>query len=149
MRRVDARAPQFGHAWTQEIQAGEVEFLLGVIAADAAGRLGREDAVGADDFAAGELAHQQVVAEGVVEVDIVARQGGRQAGTHLFGEDPVAQALRLADLAVVDRQRNMVAAGRCGLDILADIEHGALPWMEGAQLRRRLLSRRDGGIAGR
>ena len=120
-----------------------VEFLFGIIAADVPGGLGRQDAIGADDFAAAELAHQQVVAERIVQVDVVSRQDGRQPRAHFFGEDLVAQTLRFADFAVVHRQRDVVAAGGGKLKIAADVEHGALPLMECAQLREPVLIRRD------
>ena len=149
MRRMDAGTSEFRHPRTKEIEPGEVEFLLGVIAADALGGIGREDAIGADHLAAGHLAHQQVVAVRVVEIGIESWMERGQARAHFLGEHLVAQALRFADFAVVDRQRDVVAAGRGRVKIAAGFEHGALPGMECAQLSDRVLRPGDVGIAKR
>ena len=55
---MHARASEFCHARAHSLEAGEVEFLLGIIAANTFGGVRREDAIGADYFAIITVAHQ-------------------------------------------------------------------------------------------
>ena len=102
---VHARAAQLDHLAAQAAQAGQVEFGFAVEAADELGRIGRHHAVGADDFAGLAVfrlqAHQQVLAVGVEQVDVVAfGAAGRhaQARAHFAHENVVPQALRRANI---------------------------------------------------
>jgi hypothetical protein len=68
------------------------------------------------------VAYQQVFAEIVVAVDVVAGQRGLQPGAQFFGEHGVAQALRLADFVVVPGPPHREAPGRHRTRIVHEFE---------------------------
>jgi hypothetical protein len=75
-------------------------------------RRGRKDAVGADDAALVLVAHDQVVAVGVVDVAIDTGGSAVQARAHFRGENAVAQLLRFQNFGFAGREPDMqVAAG--------------------------------------
>ncbi len=59
--RIDAGAADFDQPGPQVLETGEVELILRVIA-DGAGIVGRQDAVGTDNFAAVVVAYDEVLA---------------------------------------------------------------------------------------
>ena len=66
---MDAGAADLDQAGAQVTQAGDVEFVFGVIA-DAPGVVRGQDAVGADDLAVVLVTGDEVVAEGIEDVVI-------------------------------------------------------------------------------
>lgn len=66
-----------------------------VVAAGLARLFRREDAVGAHDTAGVELAHHQMLAEGIEAIVLDSVLGIGEDRAHVFGEDVVAQALDL------------------------------------------------------
>ena len=146
---VDARAPDLDQAAAQVLQPGEVEFVLGVVAANLArGRRG-EDAIGADDAAGVLVAHDEVLAEGVVDVSIHAGRAGGEAGAHLVGEDAIAQLLGLEDLGLAGGETDMQVAGLARGAVLARLdvlEHGVLPSCSGSGHSRNLALRRGDAL---
>ncbi|MDT4866946.1 hypothetical protein FQZ97_1018340 [compost metagenome] len=106
---MHAAAAQLHHAFAHAAQAGEVEFGVAVGAAHTQGLGGGEHAVGTDHLAARAVAHQQVLAEVVEQVHVVARHRVGQAGTHLGGKHAVTQLLCLAHFALVPGPGNLDA----------------------------------------
>lgn len=108
---VHAGAAGLDHALAQVAQASHVELGSAVGAADAP-RLGRrQHAVGADDFPACRITHQQVLAEVVEDVDVVAGKRGAQPGAHLPGEDGEPQPLCGADFVFMAGPGHFEPAG--------------------------------------
>ena len=100
---VHATAAEFDHAFTQAAQPGEVKLGVAVGAAHALGLHGRQHAVGAYDLPGGAVAHQQVFAVIVKQVNVVARQRRVQARAHFSGKHLVTQPLRGAHFILVAR----------------------------------------------
>ena len=111
LARKFASQAQFDQAVTHLAQPREVELGVAVGAADAPCLRGREHAVGADDLARGFVAHQQVLAEVVEQVDVVAGHGRGKACAHFAGKHFVAQALGGADFILVARPADFDAGG--------------------------------------
>ena len=113
---MHAAAPQLHHIAAQMAQAHQVKFGFGIEAANAA-RLRRcQYAVGADHHAAVGIAHQQVLAIVIEQVDIVFRQVGLETRAHFQRKHLVAQTLGLAHLVQVTRP----------LDLVGLLAHGCL-----------------------
>ena len=110
-------------AVAQQLQPGEIEFVLGIVAAGALGGLRRKNAVGADDATVGLVAHDQVLAVGIVEVDVDAGHAGGQPGAELLGEDAVAQPLGFADFRFALRQPDMQARPARGSGLFRQMQH--------------------------
>ncbi|MDT4856104.1 hypothetical protein FQZ97_904830 [compost metagenome] len=110
---MHAAAAQLHHALAHAAQAGQVELGVAVGAAHAAGLGRREHTVGADHPAAGGIAHQQVFAEVVEQVHIVAGHGVGQDGPHLAGEHGVPQPLGFTNLVQMPGPRDIDAVP-CG-----------------------------------
>ena len=122
-------------------QPGQVEFVLRVIAADALGGQRRKNAIGADDAAAGVVAHHQVLAIGIVDVVVDTGRTAVQTGAEFVGEDAIAQLLCRQDVVLAagegDTQLARAAFARLGLDL----QHGSAPMVVcAANLRARLFS---------
>lgn len=127
--RVHAGAPRFHEPVAQRREAREVELALRVEAARAPRALGREQPVGAQHLAGGVVPHEEVVAEVVEAVAVEARLAGGEAGTHLAREHPVAQLLRLDDLARRGGQAHGKPPPGRARGALQDLDlHGAPVW---------------------
>ena len=103
MIRMHAAAAQLDHAVTQQTQTRQVELGVAVGAADALGLCGREHAVGADNFPAVCITHQQVLAVIIEQVDVVARQVAAQRSAHFQRKNLKPKPLRLPDFVLVLR----------------------------------------------
>ena len=145
---VDAGAADLHHAALQVAQAGDVELGLGVVVAHFAGGARREDAVGADDAPGVFVAHDEVLAEGVVEVAVNPRAARGQAGAHLVGEDPVAQLLGFQHFGLAGGEADVqVAAGALGALLLL-LQHGENPRGVFAHCGNAALHGLEGGVTG-
>jgi hypothetical protein len=111
---VHTAAPQLDHARSQRAQAGQIELGVAVGAAHPFGLGRRQHAVGADDRAVSTFAHQQVLAEIVKEIDVVARHGHGQARAHLARKHLEAQPLGQPHLVLVPGPGHRQAAARFG-----------------------------------
>ena len=120
---VDAGAPEFDHALAQRTQPGEIELGVGVETSGASRRSRCHHPVGAHHdrrlVGIGLRAHQQVLAIGIEDIDIVARWRAvrrREMRAHLLREDLVAQALRAAQIGLVAGPQHFQRCGRpvCG-----------------------------------
>lgn len=99
--RVDATAAQLDHPLAQAPKPREVELGIAVGAAHAHCLRRRQHAVGADHFQRARIAHEQVLAIIVEQVDVVTGNPGVQTGAHLRRKHLVPQSLRLADFILV------------------------------------------------
>jgi hypothetical protein len=107
---VDTAATELDHAAAQAARSREVKFEVGVKAPHPGCLLRREHTVGPDDRAAFAIAHQQVFAVIVKQVDVMARQRARQPRAHLAGKNLMAQTLRLPHLVLMARPADHNAA---------------------------------------
>ena len=107
---MHAAAAQLHHLAAYAPQAHQVKFGVAVGAAHAPGLRGREHAVGAHHLLRGHIAHQQVLAVIVKQVDVVARRRRVQPRAHFAGKDFVPQSLRLPNFIEVLRPPNLDAA---------------------------------------
>ena len=124
---VHAAAAHLHQALAHAAQAGQVKLGVAVGAAHAFGLGRREHTAGADHLAGGLVAHQQVFAEVVEQVDVVAGQCVGQARTHLGGKHVEPQFLRLLHLALVPGPGDLDAVrARCHGN-----GHNALLWGNG------------------
>ena len=98
---VHAAAAQLHHTLAQAAQAREIKLGVAVGAADPLSLRRRQDAVGADYLLAGFVAHQQVFAAVVEQVDVVAWQRSLQPRAHFTCKYVEPQTLRLPDFVLV------------------------------------------------
>ena len=98
---MHATAAQLDHPLAQAAQAHQIKFRVAVSAAHAFGLRWRQHPVGANHLLAGRVAHQQVLAVIIKQVDVVARQRLAQRGTHFQRKHLKPQSLRFANLVLM------------------------------------------------
>ncbi|MCY1376696.1 hypothetical protein D9M69_642070 [compost metagenome] len=99
-----AGTADFNELVPDRAQAREIELGLRIVSARLPRLFRRQDAVCAHDAAGIQLADHQVFAERVEAVVLYAVLGIRKYGSHVLGEDLVAQALNLLDFFSGARQ---------------------------------------------
>jgi hypothetical protein len=134
MIRMDAGAADFHHALAQVLQAVDVELVFRVVIADATGGGRGQDAVGADDAAGFIFAHDQVIAETVVMIDVMVGKARLDVGAEFLDEDLVTQSLGFADILLAVGEGDTVTVSRrqpwreCFVGILVAALHGVSPF---------------------
>lgn len=109
MGRVDAGPADLDQVVADRAELAEVELALRVEAPGDPRPVGRQHAVGGDDFAGGLLPDQKMVAVRVERIAVQAGFGPLQPGAQLTGEDQMAQPLGGADLLLVGGEGHPVA----------------------------------------
>ncbi|MNV85294.1 hypothetical protein D3C71_1792380 [compost metagenome] len=98
---VHTTAAQFHHAGAKGAQPRQIKFSVAIGSAHPLGLRGCEHPISPNDLLALGIAHQQVLAIVVKQIDIVAWNGGRQSSAHFSREDIEPQFLRLPDFLLV------------------------------------------------
>ena len=98
---MHATAAQLDHAVAQAAQTGQVKFGVAVGAARPLGLDRGQHPVGANHLACGRIAHQQVLAVVIEQVDVMALDGLGQTCTELGGENRIPQALRFTNFVLM------------------------------------------------
>ena len=144
---MHAGTTDYDHARAQMLQAGQVELVFRIVAADSARIVRRQDAVGAHHGAGVLVTHDEVFAIRVENVLIDARLARRQSGSEFAGKDVVTQFLcfKYFPLASGEADRQIAA---CRLLVLTCIGlagcHGLSPCcvvVLGADFRKTPLQR--------
>ena len=107
---VDAGTTDLDDTASQVLQPRNVEFRLGVVAADFPRGRRREDAIGADNAPERFVANHEMVAEGVVVVAVDTRDAAGEACAHFVVKNPVTQFLCFEYFAFAIGKRDVETA---------------------------------------